>query len=101
MNTSGPGRGHARDRRAVAEPENCCAVLNGGIMSKRVKKRSETPRIASHIIEGRDLQRRLGMSERELRELAQRHKLPFSFSALAGLFIRARDLPQWEAAARK
>ena len=70
-------------------------------MSKRVKKRSETPRIASHIIEGRDLQRRLGMSERELCELAQRHKLPFSFSALAGLFIMARDLPQWEAAARK
>jgi hypothetical protein len=70
-------------------------------MSKRVKKRSETPRIASNVIEARELGRRLGLSEGGLRELAARHKLPFSFSALTGLYIHRRDLPQWEAAARR
>jgi hypothetical protein len=57
--------------------------------------------IPQTIIESKDLQKRLGLDENALRELAARHKLPFQFSALVGMYVHRRFLPWWDAAARK
>jgi hypothetical protein len=64
------------------------------------KDQRPSRRIPGSIIEGRDLSRLIGIPEDELVRMANQAHLPFSFSTNVGVWIRARDLPAWQTAAR-
>ena len=52
------------------------------------------------IVSSKELARRIGIRESELGEFANSKKLPFSWSASGGLYIRRDDLAQWQATRR-
>jgi hypothetical protein len=56
--------------------------------------------MSSRFIGSAELSRELAMSEPELHELANRARLPFDSSTLAGMFIHRDALPAWRRAAQ-
>src|ERR1700746_41283 len=72
----------------------------GGMMAAPFLDRRPSREDPHPVIEGRDLARLIGVPYGELQHLAARMQLPFSFSPSVGIWIRRRDLPQWQRAAK-
>jgi hypothetical protein len=61
-------------------------------------RKSGTKYVAG-IVEAKELARHIGVPEDELQQMAARMLLPFSFSTIAGLYVRRSELDIWEKAA--
>jgi hypothetical protein len=89
------------DRSACGATTVHQSEIHGAVLKMAFGKTKNSRHILLGIIESKDLQRRYGMHESELRELAEQHHLPVQFSTLVGMYIHRRCLPWWDAAARK
>jgi hypothetical protein len=53
------------------------------------------------VLQAADLARELGVPIGALQEIATESQAPFSVSALTGLWVNRRDLPQWHHAVQR
>jgi hypothetical protein len=53
----------------------------------------------ARTISGDELMQLLDVSEAQLEEITRHSRLPFTVTGPRGMYIRARDLPAWHAAA--